>query len=42
MHVPRTQDTVGFINKAAFAQMKDRVMIINCARGGIVNEGRSV
>ncbi len=38
VHVPKLKDTVGFINKAAFAQMKDGVMLINCARGGIVNE----
>ena len=26
------------INKEAFDQMKDGVMIVNCARGGIVDE----
>jgi D-3-phosphoglycerate dehydrogenase len=38
LHVPKLKDTVGLLNKAAFDQMKDGVMIINCARGGIVNE----
>ena len=38
VHVPKLKDTVGLLNKAAFAQMKDGVMIINCARGGIVDE----
>jgi D-3-phosphoglycerate dehydrogenase len=38
MHVPKLKDTIGLLNKAAFAKMKDGVMIINCARGGIVNE----
>ena len=38
LHVPKFKDTVGFLNKAAFDQMKDGVMIINCARGGIVDE----
>jgi D-3-phosphoglycerate dehydrogenase len=38
VHVPKMKDTVGFLNKAAFDQMKDGVMIINCARGGIVDE----
>ena len=38
VHVPKFKDTVGLLNKAAFDQMKDGVMIINCARGGIVNE----
>ncbi len=38
IHVPKLKDTVGLLDKAAFDQMKDGVMIINCARGGIVNE----
>ena len=38
VHVPKLKDTAGLLNKAAFDQMKDGVMIINCARGGIVDE----
>ena len=38
LHVPKMKDTLGLLNKAAFDQMKDGVMIINCARGGIVDE----
>lgn len=38
VHVPLTPDTQGLINKAAFAKMKKGVRIINCARGGIVDE----
>ena len=38
IHVPKLKDTIGLLNKAAFDQMKDGVMVINCARGGIVNE----
>lgn len=38
IHVPKLDDTIGFLNKQAFDQMKDGVMVINCARGGIVNE----
>ncbi|MFO7707694.1 MAG: phosphoglycerate dehydrogenase [Desulfobacterales bacterium] len=38
VHVPKLKDTVGLLNQAAFDKMKDGVMIINCARGGIVNE----
>ena len=38
VHVPKFKDTVGLLDKAAFDQMKDGVMIINCARGGIVDE----
>ena len=39
IHVPKLKDTAGMINADAFAKMKDGVMLINCARGGIVNEG---
>jgi D-3-phosphoglycerate dehydrogenase len=38
LHVPKLKDTVGMLDKAAFDKMKDGVMIVNCARGGIVNE----
>ncbi|MFY9944153.1 MAG: phosphoglycerate dehydrogenase [Desulfobacterales bacterium] len=38
VHVPKLKDTVGMIDRGAFAQMKDGVMLINCARGGIVRE----
>jgi D-3-phosphoglycerate dehydrogenase len=38
IHVPKLKDTAGMIDKTAFDQMKDGVMLINCARGGIVNE----
>jgi len=38
VHVPKLKDTVGLLDKKAFDQMKDGVMIINCARGGIVSE----
>lgn len=39
VHVPKLKNTVGMLNRAAFDKMKDGVMIINCARGGIVDEG---
>ena len=38
IHVPKLKETTGLLNKAAFDKMKDGVMIINCARGGIINE----
>lgn len=38
VHVPKLKDTIGLINKDAFKKMRDGVMIINCARGGIVDE----
>jgi D-3-phosphoglycerate dehydrogenase len=38
VHTPLTRETKGLLNREAFAKMKEGVMIINCARGGIVNE----
>ena len=38
VHVPKMEGTLGLLNKAAFAKMKDGAMIVNCARGGIVDE----
>ena len=38
VHVPLTPETQGLINREAFAKMKSGVRIINCARGGIVDE----
>ena len=38
LHLPKTQQTLDMINKDAFAKMKKGMRIINCARGGVVNE----
>ncbi|MGC8493119.1 MAG: phosphoglycerate dehydrogenase [Syntrophobacteraceae bacterium] len=38
VHTPMTSETRGILNKAAFAKMKKGVFILNCARGGIVDE----
>jgi len=38
VHVPKLKDTLSLLDRQAFAKMKEGVMIINCARGGIVNE----
>ncbi|ODN30053.1 hydroxyacid dehydrogenase [Fervidobacterium thailandense] len=38
IHVPLTPETKNMINKETFAKMKDGVIIINAARGGIINE----
>jgi len=38
VHTPLVKETRNLINRDAFRKMKDGVMIINCARGGIVNE----
>jgi len=38
IHTPLLKETKHLINKAAFEKMKDGVQIVNCARGGIVDE----
>ncbi len=38
VHVPRTKETTGLLGAAAFARAKPGVLIINAARGGIVDE----
>ena len=38
VHMPMTDETKGMINAAAFAKMKKGVRVLNCARGGIINE----
>jgi len=38
VHVPKTDETQNILNLEAFKKMKPGVLLINCARGGIVNE----
>ena len=38
VHTPLTKETTHLIDAAKFALMKDGVRIINCARGGIIDE----
>ncbi|MDA8092099.1 MAG: phosphoglycerate dehydrogenase [Nitrospiraceae bacterium] len=38
LHTPLTPETKYLVNAKSIAMMKDGVRIINCARGGIVNE----
>lgn len=38
IHTPLTEETRNLIGKNAFEKMKPGVILINCARGGIVNE----
>lgn len=38
LHLPKTPETTNLINKDSIAKMKPTVRIINCARGGIVDE----
>lgn len=39
LHVPLTKETRHMINKKAFAKMKDDVILVNTARGSVVDEG---
>ncbi len=38
LHVPKLPATTNMLNAEAFAKMKDGVYLVNCARGGIVDE----
>ena len=38
IHLPKTPETRGWLNAEAFAQMKDGVRVINCARGELVDD----
>jgi D-3-phosphoglycerate dehydrogenase / 2-oxoglutarate reductase len=37
IHLPKTDETLNYVNAAAFARMKDGVRIVNCARGELVD-----
>ncbi|NLK67308.1 MAG: phosphoglycerate dehydrogenase [Campylobacteraceae bacterium] len=38
IHTPKTSETKNMIDEKEIAQMKDGVRLINCARGGLMNE----
>src|SRR5690606_38149114 len=38
VHLPKTPETVGLIGEAELAKVKPSVLIINAARGGIIDE----
>ena len=38
IHTPKNKETIGIINKDEIARMKDGVVLINCARGGLYDE----
>jgi len=38
LHLPKTKESADMIGKAQFEKMKTSVRIVNCARGGIINE----
>ncbi len=42
VHTPLTNETRGILSKPQFELMKQGVRIINCARGGIIDEGALV
>ena len=38
IHTPKNEETINMIGKEEIAKMKDGVVLINCARGGLYNE----
>ena len=38
LHLPRNKDTLNLIDAAQLAKMKNSALLVNCARGGLVNE----
>jgi D-3-phosphoglycerate dehydrogenase len=38
IHTPKNAETIGMIDKAEIAKMKDGAILINCARGGLYDE----
>jgi len=38
IHTPKNKETIGIINKDEIAKMKDGVVLVNCARGGLYDE----
>lgn len=38
LHLPKNKDTLGMISTKQFEMMKDGVRIVNCARGGIIDD----
>jgi len=37
IHLPKTPETLNYVNAESFAQMKDGVRIVNCARGELID-----
>jgi len=38
IHTPKTEETIGMIGREEIAKMKEGVILINCARGGLYDE----
>jgi D-3-phosphoglycerate dehydrogenase len=39
IHIPKTAETAGLIGASQFAKAKKELRIVNCSRGGIIDEG---
>jgi D-3-phosphoglycerate dehydrogenase len=39
IHIPKTAETAGLIGASQFAKAKRELRIVNCSRGGIIDEG---
>ena len=39
MHLPRTPETRNWLDAEAFSRMKDGVLVVNCARGDLLDHG---
>jgi len=39
LHLPKTDETAHMLGREQFGKMKEGVRIVNCARGGIIDEG---
>jgi D-3-phosphoglycerate dehydrogenase / 2-oxoglutarate reductase len=37
LHLPKTPETIGFVDEESIAQMRDGVRIVNCARGELID-----
>jgi len=42
VHIPKSSETKNLISEKEFAMMKDGVRVVNCARGGIIDEAALV
>ncbi len=42
LHMPKTEETTHIINADSIAKMKPGVRIINCARGGLIDESAAI
>ena len=42
IHIPKTPETTGMISTEQFAMAKPNLRIVNCSRGGIIDEAEAV